>query len=169
MCRFLGMAHCLVERASPKSTSQSVRGGGSRRLNAHAQRRWANVRTKSAPSPTPGDACSVLLGWYVDVSRVSMGRGYPITLLTKPLKVKPDGFAHGFFNAGTGAPSSDTTGKVRGVGRVTSLGFLDDDEVSHGFNPACLNILLSVPGAKSELAFPAMVTSPGFLACLNWR
>src|SRR5678816_4344844 len=30
--------------------------------NAHAHPRRATVRTKSAPSPTPGDGCSVLLG-----------------------------------------------------------------------------------------------------------
>jgi len=37
------------------------------------------------------------------------------------------------------------------------------------FNPACLRILFCVPGARSSLGFPAIVTTPFFLSCLYCR
>src|SRR5262247_3954296 len=98
-----------------------------------------------------------------------MWRGCSVALFPKPFKMKLDGLAHGFFNTRTSTARGNATGKVWGVCRVACLGLFDNDEVSHGFNPACLNILLSVPGAKSDPGFPAIVTSPGFLSCLNWR
>ena len=41
---------------------------------------------------------------------------------------------------------------------------------SFGFlsrRPACFKMLLYVPGAKSSDGWPAMVTRPAFVACLN--
>src|SRR6185369_2361913 len=98
-----------------------------------------------------------------------MGRRHSVTLLPETLEMKRNGLAHGLLDGGARAARSDTARKVWRECRITCLGFLDDDEVSHAFNPACLNILLSVPGAKSNPGLPAIVTSPGFLSCLNWR
>ena len=37
------------------------------------------------------------------------------------------------------------------------------------FQPACLKTLFNVPGGRSSLGFPATVTRPGFVVCLNCR
>ncbi len=53
--------------------------------------------------------------------------------------------------------------------RSSRSGLLDDDQIFHGFNPACLRVLFNVPGATSSPGLPATVTRPGFVACLNCR
>jgi hypothetical protein len=66
-------------------------------------------------------------------------------------------------------PSGDATRKVRRICGEAGLGLLDDDQILHGFNPACLRMLFNVPGATSSPGLPATVTSPGLVACLNCR
>ena len=66
-------------------------------------------------------------------------------------------------------PGGDATREVRRVCGEAGLGLLDDDQILHGFNPACLRILFNVPGAMSSAGLPATVTSPGLVACLNCR
>jgi hypothetical protein len=63
----------------------------------------------------------------------------------------------------------DATGKIWGICREASPRPFDDNQVFHGFNPACLRTLFNVPGATSSPGFPATVTRPGFVACLNCR
>ena len=65
-----------------------------------------------------------------------------------------------------GRNATRKVGRVRGV---AGRGLLDDDQILHGFNPDCLRILFNVPGATSSLRFPATVTRPGLVACLNCR
>jgi hypothetical protein len=72
-----------------------------------------------------------------------------------------------YFVAGT--PGGDATRKVRRVCGEASFGLLDDNQILHGFNPACLRMLFNVPGATSSPGLPATVTSPGLVACLNCR
>ena len=58
----------------------------------------------------------------------------------------------------------------RYVGRKIGAGLLDDngETCAHGkVTPACLAMLLSVPGASSSLGFPATVILPGLVRCLN--
>ena len=66
-------------------------------------------------------------------------------------------------------PGGNATGKVRRVCGEAGAGLLDDDQVFHGFNPACLRILFRGPGATSSPGLPATVTRPGLFACLNCR
>jgi len=63
----------------------------------------------------------------------------------------------------------DATRNVRRVCREAGLGLLNDDQVLHGFKPACLRMLFNVPGAASSPGLPATVTSPGLVVCLNCR
>ena len=63
----------------------------------------------------------------------------------------------------------DTTRNVRRVCREAGLRLLDDDQILHGFNPACLRMLFNVPGATSSPGLPATVTSPRLFVCLNCR
>ena len=65
-----------------------------------------------------------------------------------------------------GRNATRKVGRVRGV---AGRGLLDDDQILHDFNPDCLRILFNVPGATSSLRFPATVTRPGLVACLNCR
>ena len=67
------------------------------------------------------------------------------------------------------APGRDATRQVRRVCGEAGLRLLNDDQILHGFNPACLRMLFNVPGATSSPGLPATVTSPGFVACLNCR
>ena len=54
----------------------------------------------------------------------------------------------------------DTTRNIWRVCGETGLGLLDDNQVLHGFKPACLRMLFNVPGATSSPGLPATVTSP---------
>lgn len=45
----------------------------------------------------------------------------------------------------TRVTGGNATRKVRGVRREAGLGLLDDDQILHGFNPACLRILFKRP------------------------
>src|SRR6202049_1089895 len=86
--------------------------------------------------------------------------------------MKSDGVADFDFDLGDRCRRCDTAGQIRHIGRVIALGLFDDDCVAHQFrslSPACLSTLFNVPGAMSSDGFPAMVTRPGFDACLYCR
>ncbi len=78
-----------------------------------------------------------------------------------------DGFPHALLDIGTRGPGRHTSREVRGVGGVPGLGLLDDDEERHGFSPACLRMLLRVPGARSSPGWPVTVTKPGLVGCVH--
>ena len=82
------------------------------------------------------------------------------TILAKPFKVELDRFTHVLLGRLAGPTGCHTTREIWRVGREPGPRLLDDDEVSHGFSPACLNILFKVPGAKSSPGLPATVTTP---------
>jgi len=79
---------------------------------------------------------------------------HSLTIFTKALEVELDRPSHGLLDSASSSTRGDTTKKVRRIRGVAALRFLDDDEESHGFNPACLKIRFSVAGAKSALGFP---------------
>ena len=63
-----------------------------------------------------------------------------------------------------------TSREIWRVGRVAGFRLLGDDEVSlHGWSlsPACLRMLLRVPGASSSLILPAIVTTRRTAAALE--
>src|SRR5262245_20184878 len=70
-------------------------------------------------------------------------------------------------------PRGYASRKIRHVSGVVPVSFFDNYRVSHSIayrlSPACLRILFNVPGGKSSLGFPATVTRPVLLGCLNWR
>jgi hypothetical protein len=108
---------------------------------------------------------------YLNIGRPSARLRNGVTLLAQPLKVKFDSLLHvalDFFAVRSGRNAAR---QVRRVSRKTRTGRLDDNEVLHpcSFNPACLRMLLSVPGANSSPGLPGTVTRPGLLGCLNCR
>jgi len=84
------------------------------------------------------------------------------------LQVKGDGLRHVLLRLLSRSASSNTTWQVGRVGGEPCPRFLDDDQIPH-FRPACFSTLFNVPGARSSFGLPAMVTTPGFSLCLNWR
>jgi len=87
-----------------------------------------------------------------------------------------DSLVHSAGGLIPGLAGGNTAGKVWRIGREIALSLLDDNrKAMHGHFPlgllkaACLRTVLSVPGARSSLGWPAIVTRPGFWACLNWR
>jgi len=71
-----------------------------------------------------------------------------------------------FLNLLLGWSCRNTSINIRRIGRITSCGFLNYNQVFHLLDPACLKILFSVPGAKSWFGFPAIVTKPCCIGCL---
>jgi hypothetical protein len=73
-----------------------------------------------------------------------------------------------FFDCGA---RGNTTRKIGHITGKIVFRLFNYDRVAHisphFLSPACLRILFSVPGAKSSLGFPATVTRPSFVACLN--
>src|SRR6185436_10176036 len=71
-------------------------------------------------------------------------------------------FAHG-----------NTSGQIGNICPDRCLTLLKNHEVFHVvqsfFNSACFQMLPSVPTGMSTLIFPATVTVPGFVGCLNCR
>src|SRR5579859_1406395 len=86
--------------------------------------------------------------------------------------MEADGFAELVLDVLYRRPCGDASGQVRYVAGVVSGRFLDDNRIAHqcfSLRPACFRTLLSVPGARSSDGFPATVTRPDFVGCLNWR
>ncbi len=87
--------------------------------------------------------------------------------------MKDDCFVDQLLRGLVGACRGDTSRKVWNVGRVAGRCRLDNDRVFHALSPvsspACLRILFQVPGAKSLLIRPAIVTVPGFSGCWYCR
>jgi len=92
------------------------------------------------------------LGRDVHVCGVTARRRHPVAFLAKALQVELDRVSHRLLHPTAGSCRRDATRKIGRVGREAALRLLDDNQESHGFNPACLKILLSVPGAKEILA-----------------
>lgn len=61
--------------------------------------------------------------------------------------------------------------QVRNVRTVSLCPSLDDDKVAHEdhLRPAVFRMLCSVPAGTSAEGWPATVTRPFFVGCLNWR
>ena len=72
----------------------------------------------------------------------------------------------------TGGASSHTSRQIRYVGRKAGARWFNHHGVgvTHRRRPPdCFSMLRRVPGASSSLDFPATVTLPGRIRCLNWR
>ncbi len=85
-----------------------------------------------------------------------------------------DGLANLLLRGFSSRTSSDAAWEIGNIGRIVPLCLFDDNGVAdcvsfHFFRPACLRMLFNVPGGRSSLGFPATVTRPTFLECLNWR
>src|SRR5215831_9384821 len=113
-----------------------------------------------------------LLGGNLDVVDTTRGRWNRSAAFAHSFKVKLDRLANEALSFLNRRPRGDTAGQIRNVRGVIRSCVLNDYRVSHGhlpylFRPDCFRILLSVPGAKSSLGFPATVTRPGLVGCLN--
>jgi len=108
----------------------------------------------------------------LDVIADATGFGYGQTVFAQPVDVKPDSRANLSFDFFNGRAGGHAAWKVWNVCRIVVRRLLDDDCVlhdSHSLSCACLRMLFSVPGARSSLGFPATVTRPFFVGCLNCR
>lgn len=83
-----------------------------------------------------------------------------------PFEMERDSVAHFTFNLFTRGARCNTSIKVWRVSREARACLFYDYKVSHCFNPACLRMLLSVPGPRSSFGLPGTVTSPTLLPCL---
>src|SRR5262245_56478575 len=85
--------------------------------------------------------------------------------------MKPHGLANFPLCFFPGFAGCDAARQVWHISRIVGSRHLDYDRVSHhdfvSFSPACFNMLLSVPGAKSSDGLPAMVTRPGLVGACN--
>jgi len=91
------------------------------------------------------------------------------TLFFQPFKMKRDRFTNILLDFAFRFSRGNAARKIRAICREVSLRFLDNDKVFAHFSPACFRMLFKVPGGKSWLGWPAMVTKPGLELCLNWR
>lgn len=69
---------------------------------------------------------------------------------------------------------SHTTREVRNMRSPARLASFNHYHVPHldvsqPLRPACLRMAFNVPGGMSTPVFPATVTVPGFVGCLNCR
>src|SRR5262245_9168087 len=90
----------------------------------------------------------------------------PLSL--QPFDMEANRGADFLFDGGNGRSGRHAAGKIRHISRIISLSLLDHDRVTHyrlSLRPACLKILLSVPGAKSSEGLPAIVTRPDLFGC----
>src|SRR6185436_13929439 len=96
------------------------------------------------------------------------GRRNGQAILDESFNMHLNGLIHIPLGLISRAARGDAPGQVRRVCRVILAGIFDNDEksVHVHFRPACLRMLLNVPGARSSPGFPAMVTRPGFVGCL---
>src|SRR5204863_9166087 len=79
------------------------------------------------------------------------------------VEVEFNGVVHFAFDAVSRLARGDAAGEIGRIGGIASRSFFNDDQVPTHFNPACLMIIFCVPGARSSLGFPAIVTTPFFL------
>src|ERR1035437_3668231 len=85
---------------------------------------------------------------------------YRITVLSHCFQVHLNSAAHEFCGFLESEAACDTARQVRRVGAVSRSRFFVDNQVLHGFNPACSRMLLRVFGAASSEGWPAIVTLP---------
>jgi hypothetical protein len=113
-----------------------------------------------------------LLGGNLDVVDSTRRRWNRSPVLAHSFNVKLNGLAYRALSFLNRSACSHAAGQIRNVRGVVRPSILNDDRVSHGqlpyfFRPDCFRILFNVPGAKSSLGFPATVTRPGLVGCLN--
>jgi len=126
------------------------------------------VREVTAQKQKGRDDLRPALRGDFNVGGVGVRIGYFHSLQAHSFEVELNGFAHIALNFFPRATGGDTSRQVRGIGRIARVGFLDNNQVFfHFLSPACLRMLLSVPGASSSLRFPGTVTSPFFVGCRN--
>ena len=97
------------------------------------------------------------------------GRRAVFPILSQTVEMEREGLADQFPHLGPALRDGDAAWQVRYICTITSLALLDNDGVAHRFSPACLRMLLSVPGGTSRLGSPATVTVPDFVGCSNCR
>lgn len=81
--------------------------------------------------------------------------------------MKFDSFANELHRLISRVSDRDTAGEIRNVRSDGGLTLFENDDVFHAlpqsfFNPACFQMLPSVPIGTSMLNLPATVTVPGF-------
>src|SRR3990172_408082 len=109
----------------------------------------------------------------LDVLHAAAGLGDPQAVGAHAFKVELDGLSNELLRFRHGLRCGHAAWKVRHVGSVVAFALFDHDRIAHRrsyrLSPDCLRILLNSPGGKSSLGFPATVTRPGLVGCLNSR
>ena len=97
-----------------------------------------------------------------------MWRRDSLTVFAEALDMDLDCLADQLHSLITALTHRNTARKIRDVGTKGCFSLLDDHNIFHGlhpqgfFNPACFQMLPSVPVGTSTLKLPATVTVPGF-------
>jgi len=103
------------------------------------------------------------------VRRFGTGRRNRFARTTQAVQMEFDGIMHLALHALSSFAGGNAAGKIGGIRRIAGASFFDDNKVTAHFNPACFRILFCVPGARSSLGFPAMVTTPFLWLCRYCR
>src|SRR5262245_45608184 len=121
----------------------------------------------------PGRAARERAPLGFDIGQSCLGLGCRHAILPKALKMKPHGLADFPLCFLPGFAGRDAARQVWHISRLVGFRLFDYDRVTHhdfvSFSPACFNMLLTVPGAKSSDGLPTMVTRPGLVGCLYCR
>ena len=84
-----------------------------------------------------------------------MGHRNAISIFPHTGKMEFDCIPHGLLDALSGRAGCHATGKIRRECGVSRFCLFNYDKILVHFNPACLRMLLSVPGARSSPVLPA--------------
>jgi hypothetical protein len=125
-----------------------------RRRLAHARQGWGGFHTEQKDH----ESLVLTLSGH-DVLCDSPRLRYKLTVLPHAGEVKTHRFTNQIGGVGEGRAGRDTTRKVWNVSTVPRVRLFEKNGVFH-LNPACLGILLFVPGSRSFERCPAMVTRP---------
>ena len=101
-------------------------------------------------------------GTYFAVGCLRTRRRDRFSRTAQAVEVEFNGVVHFAFDTVSRLARGDTAGEIGRIGGIAGRSFFNDDQVPAHFNPACLRILFCVPGARSSLGFPAIVTTPFF-------
>src|SRR5436190_22249358 len=99
-------------------------------------------------------------GAYFAVRCLRTRRRDRLARTPQAVEVKFNGVVHFAFDAVSRLARGDAAGEIGRIGGIAGRSFFNDDQVAAHFNPACFRILFCVPGARSSLGFPAIVTTP---------
>src|SRR5438094_1022862 len=102
-------------------------------------------------------------GGYFAVRCLRTRRRNRFSRTAQTVEVEFNGVVHFAFDGVSRLARGDAAGEIGRIGGIAGRSFFNDNQVPTHFNPACLRIIFCVPGARSSLGFPAIMSTPFFL------